>query len=258
MLGFAGITQAATVGQWNQSSSIWASAGNFGSIYSAASNGLNATIETPEAITAANLANDNFFVVHNPKASLTASEATALFSWVSNGGILLLFADAAAQVGNANSLLTGVHSNLSFTSDRMGSDFYQVGANMTGNDITSGLTGGLGFYSGLILRSSGPNVSLATGQGNFDLNLSLRMQAISLGKVYVFGTALDADYNRSGWSNQAFFLSLLSQQVNAGNFGGGGISGGGSLDLVSNPEPSTVGLFGFAVAGLLFLKRRKN
>jgi len=248
LLGFTGITQAATVGQWASSGSIWASSGNFSSIYSAATLGAGVTVESPETITSANLANDQFFIVKNPTASLTGAEATALMNWVNSGGILLVFAESASQTDAANNVLSSVHSGVSYTNNYTGSNYFQISGNFNGTDVTAGLSGPMGMYTGLTLNGGKSLVN--PGAANWNMDATLRTEGINLGKVYVFGSALDANYNQAGWSNTQFFLALLSQNA--------GISGGGFTSLDTAPEPATFAFAGLGLAGLIYAKKRKQ
>ncbi len=248
LFGLAGAAQAATIGQYSGNTTFWASSGNFSTIYSAATNGLNATIETGEDITAGNLANDNFFIVRNPNAALNASEVSALVSWVQSGGILMLYAESASQIDGANSLLSALHSGISVTSGITGNPYSQSGGFLNGADVTAGMAGQmLSFYNGNVL--TGGTALANPGAPLWNLSALFRVDNIQLGKVYVFTSPLDVNWNSPGFSNTQFFLALLAQSTQQSPFG--------SVADVGNPEPATFGLAGLALAGIVYARRRK-
>ncbi|MBI4907100.1 MAG: PEP-CTERM sorting domain-containing protein [Acidobacteria bacterium] len=250
VLGLAGAAQAATVGQWEGSSSFWAGNVTFGTIYSAATLGLNATVESGEAITATNLSNNNFFIMRNPSASLSSAEATALVNWVQSGGILLLFAEQASAVANANGILSSLGSSISVTSSTIGSPYVQASGTLNGADVGASLSGQrMSFYNGMAL--TGGTAMANAGSPLWNLAGLFRVDNVQLGKVYVFGSPLDANYNSSGFSNTQFFLALLSQSTTPLGFGGG------LQDTTQNPEPATFAFAGLALAAVVFTRRRK-
>lgn len=262
--------QAATIGQWkgNPANQVWASAGNFSSLYSfvSAAN----TVETTESITPGNLANDNFFIIANPTAAPTASELTTLANWVQAGHILLLFTDPddLGSVTVANKILAGVYpvaqtNKINVSSTLVGSNVGSVAGSLMGpdpgvmgtpgNSSTHNIsTQALGIWQAFSILG-GTNLALNnTPSVGFNIGNTLRVDTISLGKIYVFGDRYDSNSNMgltgaSTNGNLSLFLNLLAQQTLNGG-------GGGPTDA---PEPATFALTGLVLAGILALNRRK-
>jgi len=206
-------------------------------------------VESGEAITAANLANNNFFILRNPSAPLSTSEVSALVSWVQSGGVLMLFAEQASVVDNANSLLTSLGSKISVTSNTTGSAWVQASGSLNGADVTAGMgAASMSFYNGMAL--SGGTAMANAGSPLWNLANLFRVDNVQLGKVYVFGSPLDANYNSSGFSNTQFFLALLAQSTTP-------IGGLGGLPDATAPEPATFAFGGLALAAIFVIRRRK-
>lgn len=254
----AGTGEAATIGQWvsNTANQVWASSGNFSTIYAKATAAPQShTIENPEAITGANLSNNNYFIISNPTVALTGNELTNLVSWVHAGGILLLFADPDPSAGGgtstvsiANTVLTTLGNGASGTTMQVANTTFgsltqgfSAGTFASNDPASSGLSGGMGFFQGYNL--SGGNALMANTTSNpfYQVANGLRVDSFQLGKVYVFGEEFASNGAGSLNSNNArFFIQLLSQQGLSG-------PGPGSLD---SPEPATFALSGLALAGL--------
>jgi len=264
----AGFGEAATIGQWssNTANQVWASSGNFSTIYAKATAAPQShTIESPEAITGANLSNNNYFIISNPTVALTGNELTNLVSWVHAGGILLLFADPDPSAGGGTSTVSIVNSVLTTLGNGSSGTTMQVtnttfgsltqgfsGGTFASNDpASSGLTGGMGFFQGYNL--TGGNALMANTSSNpfYQVANGLRVDNFQLGKVYVFGEEFASNGAGTLNSNNArFFVQLLAQQGS-----GGGFPGGGPLD---SPEPATFALSGLALAGLLAWRKMRS
>jgi hypothetical protein len=261
-----GTGEAATIGQWvsNTANQVWASSGNFSTIYAkATASPQNHTIENPEAITGANLSNNNYFIISNPTVALTGNELTTLVSWVHAGGILLLFADPDPSAGGgsstvsiANNILTTLGNGSSATTMQVASTTFgsltqgfSSGTFASNDPASSGLTGGMGFFQGYNL--SGGNALMANTSSNpfYQVANGLRVDSFQLGKVYVFGEEFASNGAGTLNSNNArFFIQLLAQQGLSG-------PGPGSLD---SPEPATFALSGLALAGLLAWRMKRG
>ena len=87
------------IGQWTGSTRSWNDSG-----FTTINNTLTSaghTIEADGGITAAELANDDIFMIGEASTSLSAAETADLSSWVSNGGILWISVDS-----NSNELIS--------------------------------------------------------------------------------------------------------------------------------------------------------
>jgi hypothetical protein len=262
------VCSGATIGQWSGNSSLWASSGNFSTLYTAltasGSGGPGHTVTSGQAITQQNLSRDNYFVVSNSAATMSGAEVSTLTNWVRAGGILLLFAAGDnKQVSNANAVLTSLGTGVS------GTDFSVEAA--AGPASSGVFTGGglwstdravsgprnLGFSSLSWFQAnsiSGGN-SLAMNIGSsHNLSEALRFDRFALGKVYVFGDRFDSNVlMASGGSNLHLFLNMLSQQNTLAQFNGPT----GSVNGDSTPEPSSLLLTGAGIALVVLWRRRR-
>lgn len=267
LIALVGVSaQAGTVGQWsgNSANLVWASSGNFRTIYAAATTGTPShTVESPEAITAQNLANDNFFIIQSSFTSLNGTELNTLVNWIKNGGILLLFAtpDGMNSLSLANQILgtlgAGASGNaMSVTNSFTGpGDTRATAGSLIGSDkaVTGPpnnlATQSLSLYQASVI-AGGTNLAL-NQPGTTNLGNALRVDNFSLGKVYVFGERFDSNLLAgTDQNNLRLYLNLLNQ----GLIGGGGIGGG---ETAGAPEPATFVLTFSALAGLYFVRRKK-
>ena len=115
LVGLAAVAvsaQGAVIGNWSGSLRSWNSPemSSLKGVMTAAGH----TVEADEAITAANLANDDIFVMGEPTTP-TAGEIADLLSWLNGGGILLILADSAGTgEAGANATASGIGSVLSW------------------------------------------------------------------------------------------------------------------------------------------------
>ncbi len=226
---FAAVAQAApiTIGQWTGSLRSWNNAGF--SIIKATMTGAGHTVEANEAISAANLSNNEMFVIGEPTVGLTAGETTDLANWLSAGGILWFGVDSGSDATLANGILTGLGSAMSigtsignYEAPLSGGVFASTGPpfNLVGASLTTSLQRG---------PVSGGNV-LAGGM--------VHWEAIGAGYLFVSSDRFEQDFSNStaATTNGKFFLNIANNPV------------------VVTPEP---GLFGLVALGLAGLIRRR-
>lgn len=219
-VAFAG----AIIGNWSGSSRSW----NNGDMATLKATMIAAgnTVEADEAITAANLSNDNLFVIGEPTLTPTAGELTDLQAWVNGGGILLMLADSGnSGLPALNNISAGIGSSLAW------------GGSASSN---TPLAGGVFATDGPPYNIVGQLLDITPGTtvaGGTSLNGDyLRYQQMGLG--FVFGFADRSDHNTfaptNANTNGQLFLNLAA---------------GGSGQPV--PEPSTLFLTGLGLASLI-------
>lgn len=270
LVAAAGLSSAATIGVYSgtDSSQIWASSGNFSTVYANATTGsLGHTVVSTSDITSTNLNNYRFLVVGNPTTAMTANQLTAVTNWVKQGGILLMFADASHQssVGLVNNVLSTLGAGSSGSQMSVGSrtygDIYSTttAGQLTGTDpAVAGLTGGLQYLFANQV-SGGSLLANVTGN-NYDLGSMMRVDTFQLGKVYVLGDRFDANLVGSS-NNRNFFINLLSQNSNfqlPTPTSPNSPSFPDPTNDILNPEPATFGLAGAALLGIVVLRRRQK
>lgn len=261
-----GIGQAGTIGQWvsNTSNQVWASSGNFSSIYAkATASPQSHTIENPEQITGANLSNDNYFIISNPTVALTGNELTTLVSWVHAGGVLMLFADpdpsaggGSSTVGIANSVLTSLGNGSSGSAIQVGSSTFgsltqgfSAGTFASPDPAVAGLSGQLGFFQGYNLTGGSALLANTSQNPFYQVANGLRVDTFQLGKVYVFGEEFGSNGNISvNNNNLRLFIQLLAQEGTSGPSGA----------FSDSPEPATFALSGLALAGLFAWRKLRS
>jgi hypothetical protein len=101
------------IGNWNGSGRSWNHV-DFATVRSTMI-GAGHTVEADGAMTAANLANDDVFVIGEASLTPSAGELSDLGSFIGGGGILLIFVDSGSTgVPSGNAILSGIGSSLSF------------------------------------------------------------------------------------------------------------------------------------------------
>jgi hypothetical protein len=107
----AASANANTIGMWSGSSRTWNNA-SF-TIINALMTTNGFTVTPDEAITAANLAAANVFLIGEPGSAPTAGELSLLTPWLGSGGVLLLMADSGGSGATAlNAISTAIGSSL--------------------------------------------------------------------------------------------------------------------------------------------------
>ena len=152
--GFVGASDAAVIGNWSGSSRSWNNADM--SILRAALIAAGHTIRPDAAISSAELAADNIFVIGEAASTPNSTEMAALSAFVNGGGILLVLTDSGASgVAGANAIFAAIGSALLFSGTSPsaspfpadiftnGPPFNIVGQTLTtspGNEISGGTT----------------------------------------------------------------------------------------------------------------------
>lgn len=257
-LHLVGTAYGATVGQFSGNTSVWANSSNFSNIFTSATMGAAHTVESPEALTATNIANNSHFIVESSATALAAAQVSLIVDYVRGGGTLLLFATPGTGNQSANQILgalgTGLSGNaMSVTNSSFGFPGFLLNSGtlnsqdpaVKGTTAFNNLNGfDLSYYQTNVLSGG---AHLANIEAN-TISDGIRVDRYSLGKVYLFGTRLDENgATNANWNNTVFFMNMLSS---------GGLPAG--LVDTSAPEPATLGLTAFSLAGALLYLRRKR
>lgn len=145
--------------------------------------GAGHTVEADGAITAANLANDDVFVIGEASSTPGAGELADLGAFVTGGGVLLLLADSyGTGVPGANGILSGIGSSLSFNS----------------NSASSGaLAGGIFATDGPPYNIVGQSLNVTPGStalgGTTLAGGYLHYEKLGNGYIFAFGDRIDHD-----------------------------------------------------------------
>lgn len=194
---------ASIIGQWNESSRSW-NHGNFSTINSILTNAGH-TIETDGALTAANLFNDDMFVLAEATRALTATEISDLLSWISSGGILWMSADSSSNSSFSNAILSALGSTLSFT----------------GSASTSGPLAAGNFATNNVYNIEGQSINWSLGKtislganGTFLSDNMLAFEQIGNGFLYLSGDRFEHDALGASANNPngQIFLNLAQRQ----------------------------------------------
>jgi hypothetical protein len=251
-VAFAGIVQAGTIGQWDGSwtdangvPTTWNNSTFFSSMYAlqlAAGN----TVAPDGGATASVLAAFDSFVIAGPGRAPTSDEISALWSFVTLGGLLMLFEDQNPDTHQyANTLLTGVGSSIQVGAGTMTQNMYLVDVCFA----TSGLGGR--FVSGTPGRRITGGTTLTTGGADWtagqiaDAEAYLHYEQIGLGYVFVFGDRFDHN-----------FFDFSPGTVRAELFTNLGSYEKPTSDPSGVPEPSSLVLLGTGLAFAALMRRR--
>lgn len=174
-----GSANAATIGNWKESAHSW----NFHS-YSAIAAILedaDHTVEPDAAITVANLASYDLFVMGEPRFLPDPDELTALSDWVQAGGVLLIMTDQGSPgTMPANNILEALGSSMSLSA-----------VAPTKAPLAGGVFASEGPPFDLVgqtmLVSSGNSVS----GGNILLGDYIHWEQMGAGFIFTFGDRLD-------------------------------------------------------------------
>lgn len=194
---------AATIGNWDGSARSW-NGSDFTTINSLMT-GTGNTVEANSALTAANLAGDQVYIIGEGTRTLTATETADLLAWVQGGGRLLVFTDSSFTGGaSANSILSSLGSTLFVNSAFTNA----VGPAQAGNFATEG-----GPYNivGQYLTVSPGNL-VTVGGGTMLYPDELGVQQIGQGFVYAFGDRWDHNFAAPSAANTngELFLNIVN------------------------------------------------
>ncbi len=251
---FAGIVRAGTIGQWEGSwvdpngvPTTWNNSTFFSEMHAlqlAAGN----TVAPDGAASASVLAAFDSFVIAGPGRAPTGDEISALWSFVTAGGLLILFEDQNPNVHQyANTLLTGIGSSIQVGAGSMDQNMFLVDACFA----TSGLGGR--FVGGTPGRRITGGTALTTGGAGWtagqiaDAEAYLHYEQIGLGYVFVFGDRFDHngfDFS-PGTVRAVLFTNLGSYEKPTGG-----------SEPSGTPEPSSLALLGTGLAITALVKRR--
>jgi hypothetical protein len=190
--------RAATIGQWEESwvdtngvPTTWNDSTFFSSVHAlmvAAGN----TVAPDGPASASALAGFDSFVIAGPGRTPTGEEISALSSFVTTGGLIILLEDQNPDThGYANALLSGIGSSIQVSWSSMTQNMYLLG----GVFATDGLVGS--FLSGTPGRRITGGTALTTGGAGWtasqiaDAEAYIHYEQIGLGYVFVFGDRLD-------------------------------------------------------------------
>ncbi len=257
-VAFTGIMQAGVIGQWEESwvdvngvPTTWNDLTFFSKVYAlmvAAGN----TVAPDGPATASAVAGFDSFVVGGPGRAPTAEEISAISSFVTSGGLLILFEDQNPDTHvYANTLLSGIGSTIQVSGSTMDQNMYLIDASFA----TAGLDGR--FVGGTPGRRISGGTTLTTGGAGWtDSQIAaaeayLHFEQIGLGYVFVFGDRMDSNVFEfsPGSVRNLLFTNLGSYEKPEGG-----------SDPSEVPEPSSLALAGagLAVAALLGWRRRVN
>lgn len=214
--------KASVIGNWNNSARSWNN--NEFHIVKASVTGAGHTVKPDTAITAANLAGDDIFVIGEAMITPNASELSDLSAWVNGGGVLLILTDSGESGGvpSSNAILSGIGSSMGFG----------------GSFTDAPLAGGVFATEGPPFNIVGQTLLDSPGNGVIGGNVLagtyIQYEAIGSGFVFAFGDRPDNDY-----------FGPTSANINGQLF----------LNIAAIPEPATICLLGL---GALSLIRRKK
>lgn len=257
----AGNAYGATVGQMAGNTSIWANPGNFSNIFNAATMGAGHTVESAEALTATNIANNTHYIVESSATAMAAQQVSLLVDYVRGGGTLLLFASPTTGRTTANQILGALGTGLSGSAMSVtGSTFGFSGSTLNWGTLSStdrAVQGGPANLNGSSLNFAQTHIlaggSLLALNESPSISDAIRMDRYNLGRVYLFGSHIDSNMaSNTNQNNIYFFLNIFS----GGNLPTG-LNIGGTVD-VGAPEPATFALTAFALAGAALFARRKR
>jgi len=221
--------QATTIGNWSGSARSW-NQGDFATIKNTMMLAGH-TVEANEAITAANLANNEMFIIGEGLFTPNAAELTDLANFVNAGGALLVFTNSNFTGGPAgNGILSGIGSGMSFTSAFVNA----VGPLQAGNFATEGPP----------FNIVGQNLAVSPGNivngGTTLYGVGLHFEQIGSGFLYAFGDRYDHNVfgpNNANTNGQLFLNIAEGVQQQA-------------------PEPTTLSVLVMGLAALRLFRKR--
>jgi len=192
------VVQAANIGNWRGSARSW----NESSFTTVKGSMINAghNVEADVAMTAANLSNDEVFVIGEALSTPSSSELSDLDSWVRGGGILLLLTDSnGSGVQNGNNILAGINSAISITGT---------------SPIVAPFAAGICATEGPPFNIVGQTLATSPGNeivGGIELAGDfIHYESLGAGLVFVFGDRSDHNFfnPNSSTVNGQLFLNI--------------------------------------------------
>lgn len=227
VFSFSGVASAATIGNWDGSDRSW----NSGATLVGTMTGRGHTVEADGAATAANLANDDVFVIGEATRNMTGTEITDLLGWLTAGGRLLVTADSGAiGVAAGNSIMSALGSTLSFSGDASN------GALVAGSFLTQG--GPFDIVGETLSATPGSAVTGGTAlAGSY-----VGFEKIGSGYIFAFGDHFQNDFfgNTDATTNGQMHINLVEGSA-----------------VPSVPLPAGLPLVAGALGLLSLLRRRR-
>jgi hypothetical protein len=190
--------EASVIGSWIGSSEPW-NTPEFSTIRDTILSAGH-TFEADEPMTAADLANDDLFLIQEPGYTPSASELSDLAAWINAGGLLIIQTDSDGGAPSCNAILSAIGSSMSFE----------------GTHANAPLSGGIFATEGppynivgqLLVTSAGFGVV----GGNALAGTYARYEELGNGYVFAFGNRPDHNFAAptSATVNGQLFLNLAA------------------------------------------------
>lgn len=219
---------AAVIGNWDGSARSWNSGPTLVDLMTSRGH----TVEADAALTAANLANDDVFVIGEATRATSAQETADLAAWLSGGGRLLITVDSSGTgAAGGNSILSALGSSLSFAGSAVN------GPLLTGSFLTEG-----GPFN-IVGQSLDVTPGTAVAGGTLLAGSYVGFEKIGLGYIFAFGDHFQNDFfaNSAANVNGQMHINL----VEAGT-------------VAPIPLPAPFMMLASALAGLGLLRLRKE